>query len=171
MAKEKNQRTERPLSAGILLYRETPGGLRVLLAHPGGPYFSKKDAGAWSIPKGLVDAGEELMAAALREFREETGIELTGSLESLGEVRLKSGKRVVAFALAYQAAEDELLSGFNPGKFTMEWPPRLGKVSEFPEVDRIAFFSLESAREKINERQAPLLDRLAELRRGQVPQS
>jgi predicted NUDIX family NTP pyrophosphohydrolase len=171
MSDEKVQRNERPLSAGILLYRETPAGLRVLLAHPGSPFFSKKDAGAWSIPKGLVNPGEELMAAALREFQEETGVRVGGELSALGEVRLRSGKRVVAFALTCQAAEDEFLSEFNPGKFTMEWPPKSGKLAEFPEVDRIAFFPLDSAREKINERQVPLLDRLAELRRGQAAQS
>jgi predicted NUDIX family NTP pyrophosphohydrolase len=162
--------TKGDLSAGILLYRQTPEGIRVLLAHPGGPYFSKKDAGAWTIPKGLVNVGEDLSAAARREFQEEIGVAADGELESLAEIRLRSGKRVVAFALAYHAAEEELLRGFQPGSFTMEWPPRSGKLSEFPEVDRIAFFSLSAAKEKINERQASLLDRLAELRRGHSAQ-
>jgi predicted NUDIX family NTP pyrophosphohydrolase len=170
----------RQLSAGILLYRETretDDSLRVLLAHPGGPYFtnqdgsSKKDAGAWTIPKGLVEPAEESERAARREFEEEVGWRPAGELQPLGEIRLKSGKRVIAFALAYHAAEEELLAKFTPGRFTMEWPPHSGKFSEFPEVDRIEFFSLSTAREKINERQAPLLDRFVELRRTQAAQS
>jgi len=170
---------ERPrqLSAGILLYRGTIDSLRVLLAYPGGPYFvnsdgsSKKDAGAWTIPKGLVEPNEEPEHTARREFTEEVGWQPTGNLEPLGEIRLRSGKRVIAFAVECHAAEEELLGKFTPGKFTMEWPPHSGKLSEFPEVDRIEFFSLAAARGKINERQAPLLDRLVELRRTQAAQS
>jgi len=153
-----------PLSAGILLYRETAAGLRVLLAHPGGPFFVRKDAGAWTIPKGLVDLGEELAAAALREFEEELGWRPDGELAPLGEVKLSSGKRVVAFALRTEEAEETMLARFAPGKFSMEWPRRSGRQVEFPEVDRVAFFSLDAAREAINAAQSDLLDRLLRLR-------
>jgi predicted NUDIX family NTP pyrophosphohydrolase len=152
-----------PTSAGILLYCETGDGAQVLLAHPGGPYFARKDVGAWTIPKGLINSTETPAEAARREFEEEAGWSPTGELHALGEVRLKSGKRVLAFAL--KSAEDpaELLARFSPGTFTMEWPRASGSFAEFPEVDRIEFFSLEAAREKINAAQQPLLDRLHEL--------
>jgi predicted NUDIX family NTP pyrophosphohydrolase len=151
-----------PTSAGVLLFRQAPGTLRVLLAHPGGPYFSNKDAGAWSIPKGLVNPDENLADAARREFEEELGWRPDGELLPLGEVRLRSGKRLVAFALHCDDSEETLLAKFRPGTFTMEWPPRSGRTSEFPEIDRLAFFSLDEAKEKMNDRQAPLLDRLVE---------
>jgi predicted NUDIX family NTP pyrophosphohydrolase len=143
-----------------LLYRASAGTLRVLLAHPGGPYFSKQDAGFWSIPKGLVKPDEDLADAALREFEEELGWRPDGELMPLGEVRLRSGKRLVAFALHCDDPEETLLAKFRPGTFTMEWPPRSGRTAEFPEIDRVAFFSLDDARAKMNDRQAELLDRL-----------
>jgi predicted NUDIX family NTP pyrophosphohydrolase len=149
-------------SAGILLYRETPSGPRVLLAHPGGPFFARKDAGAWTLPKGLVDPGEDLGAAARREFAEELGWTPQGDLMPLGETTLKSGKRVTGFALRVTDMEESLLARFAPGVFTMEWPPRSAKSAEFPEIDRIEFFSLDEARIKINPAQTVFLDRLAQ---------
>jgi predicted NUDIX family NTP pyrophosphohydrolase len=154
------QRGRKPTSAGILLYRQSADGLRVLLAHPGGPYFSKKDAAAWTIPKGLVAPGEGLPAAALREFEEEVGWRPVGELEPLGEVTLRSGKCVAAFSVRFADSEEWLLEKFRPGRFSMEWPPHSGNLAEFPEIDRIEFFSLEVARGKITPGQAPLLDRL-----------
>jgi predicted NUDIX family NTP pyrophosphohydrolase len=152
------------VSAGILLYRSTPDGRRVLLAHPGGPFFAKKDDGAWSIPKGLIETNEEpAAAAALREFEEELGWRPTGDLHPLGEVRLKSGKRVIAFALASDESEAAMLAQFSPGSCQMEWPPRSGRRREFPEVDRIAFFTLDEAVRKLNPAQAALVERLEEL--------
>ncbi|RIK81711.1 MAG: hypothetical protein DCC67_07915 [Planctomycetota bacterium] len=151
------------VSAGILLYRRGVEGLRVLLAHPGGPYFINKDEGAWTIPKGLVEPGEDLQAAARREFAEELGWAAAGELRGLGEVTLRSGKRVVAYGLQTIESEKRLLESFAPGAFTIEWPPRSGRVVSFPEVDRVAFFSLDEARSKLNPAQAPLLDRLSAL--------
>jgi predicted NUDIX family NTP pyrophosphohydrolase len=151
------------LSAGILLYREDRP-LRVLLAHPGGPYFGKKDAGAWTIPKGLVNPGEDIAAAARREFEEELGWRPEGELAPLGEVTLRSGKRVVAFAMRSNETEESTLAKFSPGRFSMEWPPRSGRQVEFPEVDRIELFAIETAKQMINDRQLPFLDRLVALR-------
>ncbi len=145
-------------SAGILLYRRREGALQVLLVHPGGPYWAKKDLGAWSIPKGEHDDDEEAQACALREFAEETGTAPSpGELESLGEVRQKAGKVVAAWAL-----EGDLDAGaIRSNTFTMPWPPRSGRMQEFPEVDRAEWFSLDAARERINPAQAAFLDRLA----------
>jgi predicted NUDIX family NTP pyrophosphohydrolase len=151
------------VSAGILLYRDSAEGLHVLLAHPGGPFFAKKDAGSWSIPKGLINPGEEPAQAAMREFEEELGWRPSGAMQPLGEVKLRSGKRVVAFALASAEDEATMLSRFSPGMFQMEWPLRSGRLTLFPEVDRIAFFSPDDARQKLNPAQAPLIDRLLEL--------
>jgi predicted NUDIX family NTP pyrophosphohydrolase len=148
-------------SAGILLYRGDGDSLEVLLVHPGGPFWAKKDEGAWSIPKGEVEDGEESRACALRELEEEIGSSLgltPERLTGLGEVRLKSGKRVQGWA-----AEGE----FDPATlrsntFAMEWPPRSGKEREFPEVDRAEWFAPAQARLKINPAQAAFLDRLLE---------
>lgn len=148
-------------SAGILLYRGDGDSLEVLLVHPGGPFWTKKDEGAWSIPKGEVEEGEEPRACALRELEEEIGSSLgltPERLVELGEVRLKSGKRVHGWA-----AEGE----FDPATlrsnaFTMEWPPRSGNEREFPEVDRAEWFASAQARLKINPAQAAFLDRLLE---------
>jgi predicted NUDIX family NTP pyrophosphohydrolase len=146
-------------SAGILLHRRRDGAHEVLLVHPGGPFWAKKDAGAWSIPKGEYENGEEPRAAALREFAEELGAPPPdGELVELGEVRQRGGKVVTAWALAGDADADAVRSN----TFTMEWPPRSGTIGEFPEVDRAAWFSLDEARERILPGQAPLLDRLAE---------
>jgi predicted NUDIX family NTP pyrophosphohydrolase len=141
-------------SAGILLYRDGP---EVLLVHPGGPFWAKKDAGAWSIPKGEHEEGEDARACALREFAEETGTApAPGELADLGTVRQKSGKVVQAWALAGDLDADAIRSN----TFALEWPPRSGRRAEFPEVDRAAWFSLEEARAKINPAQAVFLDRL-----------
>jgi predicted NUDIX family NTP pyrophosphohydrolase len=146
-------------SAGILLHRRRGGAHEVLLVHPGGPFWANKDAGAWSIPKGEYEDGEEPRAAALREFAEELGTPPPdGELVALGEVRQRSGKVVTAWALAGDADADVVRSN----TFTMEWPPRSGEMREFPEVDRAAWFSLDEAHERILPAQAPLLDRLAE---------
>jgi len=147
-------------SAGILLHRTGNGGREVLLVHPGGPFWAKKDAGAWSIPKGELDPGEDPRACALREFAEETGTVLPpGELGDLGEVRLKSGKTVVGFA----AAGDLDAGAIASNTFELEWPPRSGRRQAFPEVDRAGWFSLDAAREKLNPAQAPFVDRLEAL--------
>ena len=141
-------------SAGILLHRDRG---EVLLVHPGGPFWARKDAGAWSIPKGEIEGGEDPRERALVEFAEETGTSLDGArLTPLGEVRQKAGKVVVAFAAEGDLDADAIVSN----TFEMEWPPRSGRRQAFPEVDRAAWFSLDEARERINPAQAPLLDAL-----------
>jgi predicted NUDIX family NTP pyrophosphohydrolase len=146
-------------SAGILLHRGEGNSLEVLLVHPGGPFWSKKDEGAWTIPKGELEEGEESRACALREMEEEIGSSLGLSAErlvELGEVRLKSGKRVQGWA----AEGDFDPAALQSNTFAMEWPPRSGKEREFPEVDRAEWFAPEQARRKINPAQAVFLDRL-----------
>jgi predicted NUDIX family NTP pyrophosphohydrolase len=146
-------------SAGILLHRNKNGAREVLLVHPGGPFWAKKDAGAWSIPKGEYEDGEDARACALREFGEELGAPPPeGELVDLGEVRQKGGKVVTAWALEGDADAASITSN----TFTMEWPPRSGQTKEFPEIDRAGWFALDTARDKILPAQAPLLDRLAE---------
>lgn len=144
-------------SAGILLHR----GREVLLVHPGGPFWAKKDAGAWSIPKGEYEPGNDPRACALREFEEELGTALPEGTElvELGDVRQKSGKVITAYA----AAGDLDAGAIRSNTFTIEWPPRSGRTQEFPEVDRAGWFSLEAAAEKLNPAQAELLVRLAPL--------
>ncbi len=148
----------RTSSAGILLHRRTSAGPEVLLVHPGGPFWVRKDLGAWSIPKGELDDGEDPRACALREFAEETGTHLpAGALTELGSVKLKSGKLVVAYAVEGDLDPATISSN----TFELEWPPRSGRTRTFPEVDRAGWFGLEEAREKLNPAQAELLDRLA----------
>jgi len=144
-------------SAGLLLYRRRGGGLEVLLVHPGGPMWARRDAGAWSVPKGEYEAGEEPLAAARREFVEELGVPVPGGeVLDLGEVRQRSGKLVQAWAL-----EGDLdATAIRSNTCLVQWPPRSGRQIEVPEVDRAEWFALEQAREKINAGQAPLLDRL-----------
>jgi predicted NUDIX family NTP pyrophosphohydrolase len=150
----------RPRSAGIVLYRPTRGGLEVLLVHPGGPLWARRDLGAWSIPKGEYGPDEAPLSAARREFEEELGVAAPeGSAEDLGEVRQKSGKLVRAWAVA----GDIDVSRVRSNTFALEWPPRSGAVREFPEVDRAQWFELAVAREKITPAQVALLDRLQEL--------
>lgn len=144
-------------SAGLLMYRSRDGALEVLLAHPGGPYFAKRDAGAWTIPKGEIEADEDALAAAIREFAEETGFQPDGPYLPLSPIVQKSGKRVQAWAV--QADWDPATLESN--EVTLEWPPRSGQYREFPEIDRASFFRLEVAAGKINPAQRPLLDELA----------
>jgi predicted NUDIX family NTP pyrophosphohydrolase len=148
-----------PPSAGILLFRRGEAGLEVFLAHPGGPFWRKKDAGAWTIPKGVIDPAEDPLAAARRELREETGLAPAGPFLALGEVRQKAGKRVLAWACEADADPDRIVS--NLGR--TEWPRGSGRWIEFPEVDRAAWFALDAAREKLNPAQVALLDRLVEV--------
>lgn len=151
------------VSAGILMYRLREGGPQVLLAHPGGPFWRRRDAGAWMLPKGERLPGEEAEATARREFEEELGAPVVGPLHPLGHLRQRGGKWVEAFA-----AEGE----FDPATlrsntFETEWPPRSGRRASFPEIDRVAWFTLAQARGKILPSQAELLDRLeAGLARG-----
>jgi predicted NUDIX family NTP pyrophosphohydrolase len=144
-------------SAGILLYRRRDGEVEVLLVHPGGPLWAKRDLGAWSIPKGEYGPEEDPLAVALREFEEETGRPpQENGLVELGEVRQRGGKVVTAWAAPGDL--DPVVVTSNT--FTLEWPPRSGTWREFPEVDRAGWFSLDEAREKLNPAQAALLDRL-----------
>jgi predicted NUDIX family NTP pyrophosphohydrolase len=146
-------------SAGLLMYRTGPQGTEVLLAHPGGPYWARKDEGAWTLPKGECDEGEEPLAAAEREFIEETGFAVCGPFLPLGEVRQKSGKRIQAWAFAGECDPAQLQSNL----FEMEWPPRSGRRQSFVEIDRAAWFSLPEARQKLIAGQLPFLDRLQAL--------
>jgi predicted NUDIX family NTP pyrophosphohydrolase len=147
-------------SAGILLYRLSGGAPEVLLVHPGGPFWARRDAGAWSIPKGECEDGDDSVATALREFEEETGMSLkAGELRELGAVKQKGGKVVSAWAFEGDLDADAVRSN----TFTMEWPPRSGRTAEFPEIDRAGWFGIEEAREKLNPAQAEFLDRLLEL--------
>jgi predicted NUDIX family NTP pyrophosphohydrolase len=147
-------------SAGILLHRAGPDGREVLLVHPGGPFWAKRDDGAWSIPKGEYDDGEEPLAAALREFEEEIGSALqhAGDLIELGEVRQRNRKVVSAWA----AEGDVDAAAVRSNTFEMEWPPRSGRRQSFPEIDRAEWFPLARAREKLIEAQVAFLDRLEE---------
>jgi len=150
-------------SAGILLHRPGADGTEVLLVHPGGPYWARKDLGAWSIPKGEHDEDEDARACALREFAEETGTTLPeGELDDLGTVKLKSGKHVEAFA----AAGDLDAAAVRSNTFELEWPPRSGRTQSFPEVDRAAWFGLDEARARLNPAQAAFVDRLEALLAG-----
>jgi len=151
-------------SAGIVLHRRgADGAVEVLLVHPGGPFWARRDAGAWSIPKGEHGDEEEPLAAARREFSEELGVPAPdGEAASLGEVRQKSGKRVSAWALAGDLDPEAIVSN----TFELEWPPRSGRRQAFPEVDRAGWFGLPEAREKLLAAQLPFLDRLDALLRG-----
>jgi predicted NUDIX family NTP pyrophosphohydrolase len=143
------------LSAGILLWRHgAHGAVEVLLGHFGGPLWARKDAGAWAIPKGVVEAGETPEQAARREFREELGFPAEGALAPLGRIRQKGGKEVEAFALEGDLDAGAIMSN----SFTLEWPPKSGRMQVFPEIDRVAWFTLAEAREKILPSQAPILD-------------
>jgi len=143
-------------SAGVLLWRRRDGAVEVMLVHPGGPLWSKKDAGAWSIPKGEFEPGETAEAVAMREFKEETGFSCEGELVPLAPCRQPGGKTVLAFALEGDCDAAAARSNL----FSMEWPPRSGRMREFPEVDRAAWFGLEEAARRITPGQRPLLDEL-----------
>ncbi len=147
----------RPISAGVLVFRRR-GGLEILLAHPGGPFWAKKDAGAWTIPKGLVEPGADLIATARREFAEETNLMLPeGEFVALAPVSQKSGKVVHAFAVE----ADLDLAKFASNMFEIAWPPKSGRRQPFPEIDRVAYFSVPDAMNKILTYQRPLLVELA----------
>jgi len=145
-------------SAGLLLFREVSGRLEVLLVHPGGPLWAKKDEGAWSIPKGEFEGNEEPVAAAKREFKEETGFTVDGEMISLEPLRQPSGKLVYAWAIKRDLDPSQLKSN----TFSIEWPPKSEKYQEFPEIDRAAWFAIEEATRKILKGQAAFLDQLQE---------
>lgn len=142
-------------SAGLLLYRMTNGPLEVFLVHPGGPFYVKKDLGSWSIPKGEFDM-EEPLAAARREFKEETGFDIAGDFVELDPIKQKGGKYVYAWAVEADIDPARLSSN----TFTLEWPPKTGKTADYPEVDRGEWFMIDNARQKILASQVPLLDDL-----------
>jgi predicted NUDIX family NTP pyrophosphohydrolase len=146
-------------SAGLLLFKRKPA-LQVFLVHPGGPFFKNKDRGAWSVPKGEIDDGEEPLDAAKREFVEEIGVSPGDEFLELGSVKQKGGKLVYAWACEGDIPHDHQLQS---NVFEMEWPPRSGEKQQFPEIDRAEFFPLEEARDKINPAQVVFLDRLLAL--------
>ena len=146
-------------SAGILIYRRGGTGIEVFLVHPGGPYWVKKDAGAWSVPKGECEPGEDGLAAARRELAEETGLAPEGDFLWLGSFRQSSAKTVEVWAIEGNADP----AGLKGNSFTMEWPPRSGQIKAFPEVDRAGWFTLAEATRKIVKGQAPILTALSAL--------
>jgi predicted NUDIX family NTP pyrophosphohydrolase len=147
------------ISAGIVLFRFQNRALQVFLVHPGGPFWAKKDLGAWSIPKGLLDQDEDPLAAAQREFREETGFTVSGKFLQLKPVKQKSGKVIHAWAVEGDCNPAEMKSN----TFSLEWPPRSGKQEEFPEVDRAAWFDIKEAQERISPGQFGLLEELRQI--------
>jgi predicted NUDIX family NTP pyrophosphohydrolase len=161
------------VSAGVLLYRRSRAIVEVFLVHPGGPFWARKDDGAWSIPKGEIEPGEEPLARAQREFAEETGFAVAGEFRALAPVRQAGGKIVYAWAVEGDADAAAIRSN----RFSMEWPPRSGRSQEFPEVDRAAWFDLKTARQKLNPGQRALVDALECLlgggnhASGQTPQN
>jgi predicted NUDIX family NTP pyrophosphohydrolase len=144
------------LSAGLLMFRRRPGLVQVLLAHPGGPFWSRRDEASWTLPKGEIGLDEDPLQAARREFQEETGFASVAPFHLLGELRQKSGKRITAWAFEGDADPAALTSNL----FEMEWPPRSGRRQRFPEIDRIAWFDLDEARRKLIAGQAPFIDHL-----------
>lgn len=156
MMSGRDREMKQKISAGVLMYRKGKNEIEVFLVHPGGPFFMKKDAGAWSIPKGEIGEGEDPLGAAKREFEEETGCRPEGSFLPLKSVKQKSGKIVLSWAVEGDCDADSITSN----TFSLEWPPKSGRTQEFPEVDRAAWFTIGEARQKINPAQAPLLDEL-----------
>jgi predicted NUDIX family NTP pyrophosphohydrolase len=157
MHKSSKSRARSKTSAGLLMFRGKGSALEVLLVHPGGPFFAKKDEGAWTIPKGEASPEEDLLTRAQIEFEEELGIKPSGNWIQLGSIRQKGGKIVHAWAFAGDLPETFQLRS---NTFEMEWPPHSGKLKEFPEIDRAEFFTEEVAGRKINPAQAVFLDRL-----------
>src|SRR5271170_4643847 len=156
MATAKPERKPNRVSAGLLMYRVRDGKLEVLLVHLGGPYWARKDEGAWFVPKGGLEEGEEELAAARREFQEETGMESHAPFLELGSVYHKSGKRVVAWAFRGDGDPGQLRSN----TFLLEWPPKSGKFKEFPEIDRAKFFTVGAAAKMMHAAEFELLQRL-----------
>jgi predicted NUDIX family NTP pyrophosphohydrolase len=146
------------ISAGILLFRRRPGGVEVMLVHPGGPFWARKDAGAWSIPKGLMNEGEDRLATAKREFLEETGMAIDGECLDLGQHKQPGGKTIAAFAREGDFDPASLKSN----RFSIEWPPHSGRMAEFPEVDKAAWYSISEAMEKATRGQRPIIAALLE---------
>ncbi|MFD1981145.1 NUDIX domain-containing protein [Mesorhizobium newzealandense] len=146
-------------SAGLLIYRQAEGSLRVLLVHPGGPFWAKKDDGAWSIPKGLVGENEDALTAAQRETEEELGIKVDGPFARLGDYRQPGGKIVMTWSV--EARIDIDVAAIKSNTFTMEWPPRSGSMKKFPEVDRAGWFTLPEAAVKVLAGQRPMLSDFA----------
>ena len=144
-------------SAGVLLFRKSEEALQVFLVHPGGPFWSKKDDGAWTIPKGEFAAGEDPLSHAIRELREETGFNVSPPFLSLGSIRQAGGKIVHGFAAAAEVDPAKLVSN----SFSLEWPPRSGRMKEFPEIDRAAWFPVGEATRKINPAQREFIQKLA----------
>ena len=141
------------VSAGLLVHRRGPDGPEVLLGHPGGPFWKNRDLGWWTIPKGLIEGDEPPLAAAIREFREETGLDVSGDFRALTPLRQKGGKRVHCWAVE----ADLDLKRFSPGEFELEWPPRSGRTARFPEIDRVQYFPPTEALSHILPSQAPLV--------------
>lgn len=152
------------VSAGILMYRTIGGVLEVFLVHPGGPLFLNKDSGAWGIPKGEIDEGEDALAAARREFEEETAFKAEGLVIPLAPVRQKGGKVVHAWAMEGDCDPDRMKSN----TFTMEWPPHSGRLQEFPEVDRAGWFGTSEAKQRINPAQAGFIHELERVLRSKA---
>jgi predicted NUDIX family NTP pyrophosphohydrolase len=145
-------------SAGILLYRFNKKNIEFFLVHPGGPFFIKKDLGAWSIPKGEFNEGENPFDAALREFKEETGIDISGEPIELSSIKQKSGKQVLAWAIEGDLDPKKIASN----TFSLEWPPKSGKFQDYPEIDKGEWFNYEMAKQKINPAQILLIDELVQ---------
>jgi predicted NUDIX family NTP pyrophosphohydrolase len=145
-------------SAGILAYRKTQGQLEFFLVHPGGPFFAKKEDGIYTIPKGLIEEKEEPLATAIREFEEETGVKIWGDFLSLGSITQKGGKVVQAWAVEFDIDPDKIKSN----TFSLEWPPKSGRMQDFPEIDKAGWFELKEAKKLINEKQQDFLFRLME---------
>ena len=154
------------VSAGLMMYTLKEGELKIFLVHPGGPYFSKKDEGYWGIPKGLIEKDEDLLEAAKREFKEETGQSPEGEFIPLDFIIQKGGKKV--FAWAYEAKNDSPFE-LECNTFEMEWPPRSGKQQAFPEADRAAWFVLDEAKQRITPGQTALLEELRHILKGKMP--
>jgi predicted NUDIX family NTP pyrophosphohydrolase len=146
-------------SAGLLMFRRASGGVEVFLVHPGGPFWARKDEGAWSIPKGEYAPGEDPLETAKREFQEETGFQASGEFIPLSSLKQPSGKVISAWALEGDCDAASIRSN----TFSMEWPPRSGKQQEFPEVDRAGWFTIPAAKEKVLRGQVPFLDELKEI--------
>lgn len=144
-------------SAGLVMFTFKEDKLKILLVHPGGPFFTKKDNGYWGIPKGLIENNENILDAAIREFEEETGIKPDGKYIPLGEIKQNSGKFVHAWAIE---VKDDSLSNFKSNTFELEWPPNSGKKQSFPEVDKCEFFTLDDLEKKITPSQIPLINNL-----------